>query len=68
MCLNKNFFNLLLISFVFYISNSLEKRTESSGVLLTVYKTMETTTIVWTKVQSSQLDHFYTNKKSCVDC
>ena len=34
MCLNKNSFNLLLISFVFYIRNSLEKQTKNSGVLL----------------------------------
>ena len=34
MCLNKNYFDLLSISFVFYIRNSLEKRTENSGVLL----------------------------------
>ena len=34
MGLNKNFFDLLLISFVFYLCNSLEKRPENSGVLL----------------------------------
>ena len=34
MCLNKNSFDLLLISFLFYISNSLEKWAENSGVLL----------------------------------
>ena len=34
MCLNKNTFDLLSISFVFYIRNSLEKQTENSGVLL----------------------------------
>ena len=34
MRLNKNSFDLLLISFVFYIRNSLEKQTENSGVLL----------------------------------
>ena len=34
MCLNKNSFDLLLISFVFYIHNSLEKQTKNSGVLL----------------------------------
>ena len=34
-CLNKNSLDLLLISFVFYIRNSLEKRAENSGVLLT---------------------------------
>ena len=33
MCLNKNFFDLLLISFVFYTHNSLEKRAKNSGVL-----------------------------------
>ena len=32
-CLNKNFFNLLLISFVFDIHNSLEKQAENSTVL-----------------------------------
>ena len=31
---NKNSFELLLISFVFYIRNSLEKQTENYGVLL----------------------------------
>ena len=30
----QNSFDLLLISFVFYICNSLEKQTENSGVLL----------------------------------
>ena len=34
MCLNKNSFDILLISFVFYVHNSLEKQTENSGVLL----------------------------------
>ena len=34
MCLNKNFFDLWLISFVFYAQNSLKKQTEISGVLL----------------------------------
>ena len=34
MCFNKNSFGLLLIYFVFYIRNSLEKRIENSGVLL----------------------------------
>ena len=34
MCLNINSFDLLLISFVFCIRNSLEKQTENSGVLL----------------------------------
>ena len=39
MCFNKNF---LLISFVFYIHNSLEKQAENSGVLLkTVYNFLE---------------------------
>ena len=34
MCFNKNSFDLLLISFAFYIRNSLEKQTENSEVLL----------------------------------
>ena len=34
MCLNKNSFDLSLISLVFYIRNSLEKQTENSEVLL----------------------------------
>ena len=34
MCLNKNSFDLLLISFVFYIRYSLERQTKNSGVLL----------------------------------
>ena len=34
MCLNKNTFDLLLISFVFYTHNCLEKQTTNSGVLL----------------------------------
>ena len=34
MCLKKTSFHLLLISFVFYTHNSLEKWTENSGVLL----------------------------------
>ena len=35
MHLNKNSLDLLLISFVFYIHNSLEKQTENSGVFFT---------------------------------
>ena len=34
MCLNKNSFDFLLISFVFYMCNSLEKQAENGGVLL----------------------------------
>ena len=34
MCLNRNSFDLLLISFVFYVRNSLEKWAKNSGVLL----------------------------------
>ena len=34
MCLKKISYNLLTISFVFYVRNSLEKQTENSGVLL----------------------------------
>ena len=34
MCLNKDSFDLLLISFVFYTHNTLEKQTENSGILL----------------------------------
>ena len=38
MCLNKNSFDLCLISFVFYARNSLKKQTENSGVLLNCQK------------------------------
>ena len=38
---NKNSFDLLLISFVFYPRNSLEKKTENSGVLLNCMALLE---------------------------
>ena len=36
MCLKKNPFDIFLISFVFYTSNSLEERAENSRVLLNI--------------------------------
>ena len=41
MCLNKNSFDLLLLSIVLYIPNYLEKRTENSRVLLNCHNQMQ---------------------------